>query len=127
MASACGDDAASEATGPHAAGNVADLPVGTVRALSGVPLAIARDAEGVYAMTTICTHEQCDMNGGNGSVDATGLRCTCHNSTFDVNGNRLSGPANAPLRHFAVTVDAAGALTVDASSVVAQNVRLAIA
>lgn len=125
---ACGDDGgASEATGPHAAGTVADLPVGSLKGLSGVPLAIGRDAGGVYALTTICTHQQCDMNGGDGSVDASGLRCNCHSSSFDVLGARRSGPANAPLRHFRVTADAAGALTIDAGEVVAADVRLVVA
>ena len=125
FAAACGEDGgAGEATGAHPAGNVADLPVGTLHALSGVPLAIGRDAAGIYALTTICTHQQCNMNGSDGSVGNGGLRCNCHDSSFDVDGNRLSGPANAALRHFQVTADASGALTIDAGTVVAKDVRL---
>lgn len=128
FAVACGEDeGAGEATGSHAAGNVADLPVGTLRALSGVPLAIGRDTGGVYALTTICTHQQCDMNGGSGQVDSGGLRCDCHGSSFDARGTRLSGPASASLRHFRVTANEAGALTIDASTVVATDERLAVA
>lgn len=126
LSAACGDESAGEATGTHAAGNASDIQVGTLRALGGVPLAIGRDAGGIYALTTICTHEQCDMNSDNGKVDSSGLRCDCHGSRFDVLGARQAGPANAPLRHYRVTADEAGALTIDAGAVVAADVRLVV-
>jgi Rieske Fe-S protein len=86
---------------------------------------IGRDAQGVYAMTLTCTHEGCDM-GTEGSVSASGVVCDCHGSRFDVDGAVTQGPATSALQHFAVTVDAAGALTIDGATTVASSVRLTV-
>ena len=126
---ACGDNGGqSEASGTFAAGNVSALSVGTIKAIDGQPLVIARDAGGIYAMSTICTHEQCDMNGGDGHISNTELVCTCHSSHFDANGNRTAGPASGQLKHYKVTMDASGELTITASpdSVVSGDTRLTV-
>jgi Rieske Fe-S protein len=107
------------------AGNVASLPVGTVRPLALVPACIGRDADGVYAMTLTCTHAGCDM-GEQGSVSGAGLFCACHGSRFDANGNVVAGPAPQPLEHFAVTVDASGDLTVHGGQTVGSDNRLKV-
>ena len=88
---------------------------------------IARDAGGVYAMSTICTHEQCDINGGSGTISNTELVCTCHDSRFDPNGNVTSGPASGQLKHYLVTIDAAGEITITAGSAVSGTTRVAVA
>jgi cytochrome b6-f complex iron-sulfur subunit len=107
------------------AGNVAILPVGTIRPLASVPACIGRDANGVYAMTLTCTHAGCDM-GQQGSVSGGGLFCACHGSRFDANGNVVAGPAPQPLEHFGVTVDASGELTVHGGQVVSSDQRLKV-
>ncbi len=122
-----GEGGQSEASGTFSAGNVSALSVGTIKAISGQPLVIARDAKGLYAMSTICTHEQCDMNGGSGHISNTELVCTCHDSHFDTNGNRTSGPASGQLKHYLVTVDATGEITITAGSVVPGDTRVAVA
>src|SRR5882724_11238686 len=43
--------------GQVAAGNVSALSVGTLLVMSDI--AVARDDTGVYALTTICTHQGC--------------------------------------------------------------------
>ena len=129
IAIGCGDNGGqSEASGTFAAGNVSALSVGTIKAIDGQPLVIARDAGGIYAMSTICTHEQCDMNGSDGHISNTELVCTCHSSHFDANGNRTAGPASGQLKHYKVTMDASGELTITASpdSVVSGDTRLAV-
>src|SRR5437867_3130285 len=76
------------------AGNVSQLPVGSLRAVPSEAVAIGRDDKGVYAMTLICTHASCDM-GTQGSVSPSGIRCSCHGSVFDKDGNVVQGPARA--------------------------------
>jgi Rieske Fe-S protein len=105
------------ATGKVSGGNISDLAEGVVKVVPGESLALGRDAKGVWAMTLICTHAGCDMSS-QGSVSASAVVCSCHNSKFDANGAVTQGPAGSPLEHYAVAIDSAGAITIDASTVV---------
>ena len=120
-----GDDPTEEPASDVAAGNVSSLPEGTLRPVSGQPVAIGRDAGGVYAMTLICTHTQCDMRT-DGTVAASGLVCSCHGSEFDGNGAVTKGPATKPLDHYAVEIDAEGEMTIKPGSVVSADARTAV-
>lgn len=102
--------------------NVSDLAVGTLRAVPSAPAIIARDALGIYAMTSTCTHEGCDVAPASGGS----LFCPCHGSSFDANGNRTAGPAQSPLVHFAVDVDPAGNLTIHGGVQVDATTRVAV-
>jgi Rieske Fe-S protein len=75
-------------------------------------------------MSLICTHAGCDISV-RGSVSAQGVVCYCHGSTFDANGNVLGGPASGPLEHFAVSLDAAGQITIDTNTTVLESTRTA--
>jgi cytochrome b6-f complex iron-sulfur subunit len=97
---------------------VSSTSVGSLSVVPSAPAILARDAGGLYAMTITCTHEGCDV-----VPSGTTLDCPCHGSRFDSNGNVLQGPAGSPLVHFAVTVDASGAITVDGTMQVAASVR----
>jgi Rieske Fe-S protein len=121
-----GNGAGAEAFGDASAGNSADLPVGSIRAVANAPAFIGRDQDGLYAMTSTCTHAGCDMIAS-GSITAQGIDCHCHGSVFDKNGNVISGPANSPLEHFAVSVDPSGAMTVHGGTQVPQSSRTPIA
>jgi Rieske Fe-S protein len=114
-----------ETFGRVAAGNVSDLPVGTLRAVEGAPVYIGRDAHGLYAMTTTCPHAGCDMST-DGSVSANGVVCDCHGSRFDANGAVVRGPATTPLVHFAVTVDGTGIVTIEGRAQVSAGVRTSV-
>jgi thiosulfate dehydrogenase [quinone] large subunit len=83
---------------------------------------LARDNDGLYAMTSTCTHEGCPV-----APAGSTLYCSCHGSRFDSNGGVLAGPANASLAHFAVTVDATGAITVRGSMQVPAAERTPVA
>jgi len=109
-------------SGDIPAGNVANVPVGTLEGVPGQAVILGRDSNGLYAMTAICTHAGCDMEG-NGSIGPSGVYCSCHGSRFDAQGNVVLGPARLPLQHFAVSVDATGAITIHASQDVAETQR----
>ena len=109
--------------GQHTAGNVSDYSVGSLSTVGSVAIVLGRDSVGFYAMTTICTHTECNIRD-DGSISDTGLWCACHNSLFDSYGAVTSGPARKPLRHYDITIDANGAITVDADTQVSSDVRI---
>jgi Rieske Fe-S protein len=118
---ACSKSGAPASFGQVSAGNVSSTRVDTLTVVPDAPAILGRDTDGLYAMTITCTHEGCDV-----TPTGTTLYCPCHGSRFDSNGNVQNGPANAPLVHFAVTVDAAGNITVDGTMQVAETVRTAV-
>lgn len=119
---ACSGGSGVAATfGSVSAGNVSATSLGTLTAVPGAPAILARDANGLYAMTATCTHEGCDV-----SPSGNTLYCACHGSRFDSNGAVLQGPAGSPLVHFAVSVDANGNITVDGTMQVAATTRAVV-
>jgi cytochrome b6-f complex iron-sulfur subunit len=117
---ACGPNKPSAATGPVTAGNLSSMPVGSLQAV-GDNLFLGRDANGLYAMTAICTHAGCQVS----DTSPTQLDCPCHGSRFDGNGNVVRGPAFLPLQHFQVDLASDGSITIQASTPVASTVRTA--
>jgi len=83
------------------------LAPGRVYVPPGRSVAIFRDAEGVYAISLICTHLGCIVKGQTG-----GFECPCHGSRFDLNGGVTKGPAPKPLPWRKVA-PAAGGFIVD--------------
>jgi nitrite reductase/ring-hydroxylating ferredoxin subunit len=127
LATACyggadGETGQQPATGSFPAGNVKDLSVGSIVPVADKPVVIARDAAGLYAMSTICTHQQCDIRKS-GAVRNDGLDCGCHGSRFDRNGSPIAGPAPRALDHYQVTLAADGSVTINASQVVSADTR----
>jgi len=99
-----------------------DVPLPSLAPVSDQAVVLGRDAAGLYAMTSICTHAFCNMEDS-GSVAATGLVCGCHGSQFDANGAVAQGPAGAPLNHLDVLVEADGSITINADKIVAATAR----
>jgi cytochrome b6-f complex iron-sulfur subunit len=58
----------------------------------GRPVAVFRDAEGVYAISSVCTHLGCIVKNS-----AEGFECPCHGSRFASDGSVTKGPAPRPL------------------------------
>ena len=81
--------------------DVADLAVGELQFIPGGGL-IGRDAGGLYAMSSICTHKACDM-GKEGEILDDGIECLCHHSIFGPTGTVREGPAERELPHYKVT------------------------
>ncbi|GAC1570815.1 MAG: hypothetical protein NVS3B20_23680 [Polyangiales bacterium] len=122
----CGSSAGqSSARGPIAAGKVKDVPPNSLAPVADQPVALGRDAGGLYALTTICTHEQCNMRS-DGAISTSGLTCSCHNSTFDRNGAVTGGPARGPLEHYRVDVASDGSITIQAGDIVTAATRTAV-
>jgi nitrite reductase/ring-hydroxylating ferredoxin subunit len=68
------------------------LPAGEAFVPPGRAVAVFRDAQGVYAVSTICTHLGCVVK-----PSAEGFECPCHGSRFALDGNVTKGPAPKPL------------------------------
>ena len=113
------------ASGPIAGGSIKAVSVGYFAFVSGQPVVLARDARGLYAMTAICTHDECDISTS-GGVDSSGLHCDCHGSRFDKNGNVARGPAGSALEHYRVDLAADGAITVQAGTIVGADARTTV-
>lgn len=111
----------ARATGSFSGGNVNNLSLGQPMEL-GEPVVVVLDANGLYAMSTICTHAGCDMQM-DGTISSSGLRCLCHGSRFSINGQVTRGPAFSPLEHYAVQVADNGDITVDADMIVSPDTR----
>jgi Rieske Fe-S protein len=122
MIPACGNPTVSPPSGPVEGGNLADLPVGTLRVIGGEGVVIGRDAQGVYAMSASCTHAGCLLAAAGGGP-AAGLSCSCHGSRFDENGAVTRGPAATPLPHYRVDVASDGTLTIQGAAPVAADAR----
>ncbi len=69
------------------------LPAGEAFVPPNRAVAIFRDSEGVYAVSTICTHLGCVVK-----PNAEGFECPCHGSRFKPDGAVAKGPAPLPLQ-----------------------------
>jgi len=68
------------------------LAIGEAYVPPGRPVAVFRDAQGVYAISTVCTHLGCIVK-----PVADGFECPCHGSRFAPDGRVGKGPAPQPL------------------------------
>ncbi len=82
----------------------------------------ARNPE-YYARPAVCTHLGCIANW---KTEEGMIACPCHGSRFDREGNVVAGPAPRPLPRFAMSLDDHGALVVDKSVVVGEDVTLKV-
>ncbi len=95
--------------GPNDVGAVSDFALDTFRVPTVLPTVIvARDAGGIYAFSSVCTHMGCTVP----LPVANRSRCPCHQSEFDGNGDLIRPATGAttqlPLGHFVVTFTGTG-------------------
>jgi Rieske Fe-S protein len=64
-------------------------------------IAVVREKGELYALDLVCTHLGCTV-----AVTPAGLVCPCHGSRFDREGMVLKGPADRPLKRYAVEIGA---------------------
>jgi len=84
---------------------LSELPVGQVRAVDvqGIAIALARTADGVYALRDRCSHQDVALSEGD-VVDCT-LECWLHGSAFDLRtGEPLGPPAVTRVPPFEVRI-----------------------
>jgi cytochrome b6-f complex iron-sulfur subunit len=74
------------------------LPAGQAYVPPGRSVALFRDAEGVYAVSLVCTHLGCIVKR-----TTEGFECPCHGSLFDPLGQVTKGPAPTPLPWYKVS------------------------
>jgi Rieske Fe-S protein len=115
--------APGQCPGSVAAGKASAISVGSL-VLVGNGLVVGRDAAGLYAMSSICTHQGCGTNVV-GSAPQQSLYCPCHGSAFSGTGAVTRGPARRALQHYLLESSPNGDLTVCAGSAVASTVRTA--
>ena len=109
--------------GKLSAGPASQFVVGMSTFFACARVLVLRDAAGLYAMTSICPHEQCDVSFAPNTHD---FECPCHLSTFDFNGGLTMGPATTGLVHYALALDANGNVVVDLQTTVLPSTRLSI-
>jgi nitrite reductase/ring-hydroxylating ferredoxin subunit len=84
----------------------------------GRAVAVFKSADGIYALSTVCTHLGCLVK-----ANPEGFECPCHGSKFLADGTVSRGPAPQPLPWLKVTVSG-GALTLDEGSTVAPGTKV---
>jgi Rieske Fe-S protein len=107
--------------GALGAGKASAVSVGSlVAAANGY--VVGRDKAGLYAMSSICTHQGCGMSIVGAAAQKT-LYCACHGSAFSGTGAVTRGPARSALQHFQLEISANGDLTICVSSSVPATTR----
>ena len=79
------------------------LAAGQAYVPPGRSVAVFRDAEGVYAISLVCTHLGCVVKN-----QPDGFECPCHGSRFHSDGSVAKGPAPRPLPWRKVTAGSKG-------------------
>ena len=94
------------------------LPEGLAFVPPGRAVAIFKSADGIYAVSTVCTHLGCLVK-----ANAEGFECPCHGSTFTADGSVSRGPAPRALPWLKVSVSG-GALTIDEETTVPPGTKV---
>lgn len=96
------------------AGSPADFAVGKVdeRFKAKYGAWIVRDEEGIYALSTVCTHLGCTPNWLEGESK---FKCPCHGSGYHKDGVNFEGPTPRPLERYAIALSDDGQIVIDKS------------
>ena len=94
------------------AGFPVDFAVGAVdeRFKAAYGVWIVREADGFYALSTVCTHLGCTPNWL--AADEK-FKCPCHGSGFIRTGINVEGPAPRPLERYKITLAEDGQILID--------------
>ena len=95
------------------------FPPDSVTFLEDRQLYVFNEADGFYAISSVCTHLGCTVKRG-----GPGFECPCHGSQFDQNGRVVQGPAPKALAWFALSLSPHSQLVVDLDQPVTPEFRL---
>ena len=87
---------------------LADLAPGTARRIvvGGVPVAVVRIGDDVYAIGDTCSHANVSLSEGEVWCDEREIECPKHSSTFSLTtGEPLTLPATQPVPVFRTEID----------------------
>jgi nitrite reductase/ring-hydroxylating ferredoxin subunit len=82
--------------------------LGTVIYIPEVRAWLIHDKDGIYAVSSTCTHLGCIIN-----QKEEIFVCPCHGSQFDLSGKVVRGPAISSLDHFDVSLSQDGRVVID--------------
>lgn len=71
---------------------------------------IVRTEEGMYVLSTVCTHLGCTPNYLKAEAK---IKCPCHGSGFKETGINFEGPAPRPLERYAIALAEDGQIFID--------------
>ncbi len=97
------------------------FPVGSETPMEKENFVIYRDNDGLYAISTTCTHLGCTV-----ALSPTGFACPCHGSKFDASGKVVAGPAPRALPWLEMSRAADGNLVVNADAEVASGTKFSV-
>jgi nitrite reductase/ring-hydroxylating ferredoxin subunit len=107
------------AGGEHDVGLPSTFAMNTPVLFSSLNFYVVRDAGGLFALSSRCTHEQAQNNVSSGH-----FHCPRHGANFQFTGAIISGPVSQPLRHYGMCILASGHVGVNTSQVVTSTTRL---
>ncbi len=100
-------------------GTAGDFVPGQIKNFKEENVVLIRDDEGLYAISTLCTHLGCVVNR-----NEDGFQCPCHGSRYDHDGNVIRGPAPKSLPWFQIERLPGGQLSVDRNSEIPIGTKL---
>jgi cytochrome b6-f complex iron-sulfur subunit len=105
-------------------GAVTSFPVGSWRNVKAARVIVGRDARGIFAYTSVCTHSGCTVPAP--ASTAAGSTCPCHGSRYNAEGMVTGGPAARSLSNYEVIV-CGGDVYLNMARTVAVGTRTAVA
>jgi Rieske Fe-S protein len=91
----------------------------TATYFSSQDLFVCRDANGLFAITSLCSHAGCTISF---RTSSDSFHCPCHGAAFNLDGDSTNG--FAPLDHYAVCIASDGSVSVDVNTTVSASTRL---
>ena len=94
-------------------GKTEQFPEGTVKNLVDKKVVVFSDSDGIYAISSVCTHLGCIV-----APTQWGFQCPCHGSKYTRDGKVIAGPAPRPLEWHEIRQQEDGTLAVDTAKTV---------
>jgi Rieske Fe-S protein len=85
---------------------------------------VCRDGNGLFTLSSICTHSGCTMSASQQGGANVHLHCPCHGATFNLEGQATFGPVFGTLDHYLTCIGADGNVAFDVGTTVSNNARV---